>query len=90
MCGTGGISIVVGETACGREGAGTRFDSCLARIVVCHKQQGTNSVWGISLGSVWGRLGVVWDRFGMVLRSCWDRFWIVVGLSWDSFGIIGE
>ncbi len=31
--GKGGISILVGGMACGREGGGTRFDSRLAQIV---------------------------------------------------------
>ncbi len=62
---------MVGGAACGREGGGTRFDSRLARMVALSQKNGM-----LGLG---GRLGVVWERSGVVGGSFWDGLGIVFG-----------
>jgi hypothetical protein len=44
-------------------------------------------VWGTSVGTIFGVLGLSWDCLGIVLGLSWDCLGIVLGLSWDCFGI---
>ena len=39
--------------------------------------------FGVTLGSLWGHFGVLWDHFGVTLGSLWDY----VGVTLGHFGV---